>query len=251
MNSRLLTELGITEGIVSAVGAGGKKSTLYAIAQAFHGRLAITSTVFITSFPRRLQARRVVADVASLESQVLEAASEHSRVAYALPSEKPGRSAGVPPDCVAELHRKGGFDLTLVKADGARMRRLKAPGEHEPALPPGTDKVLPILSVQAVGQPLDDNVAHRVDQVAAVTGARPGQTLTPEHLARLLASPEGALKGTQGLEVAPVINMVDDAQWQEVGREIAHLALAITDRFDRVALTALHATDPLVESVQR
>ena len=41
---------------------------------------------------------------------------------YAEPSSKPGRIGGVPPAVVAALHAAGAFDVTLVKADGARMR---------------------------------------------------------------------------------------------------------------------------------
>ncbi|MCB1808645.1 MAG: hypothetical protein KDJ99_26900, partial [Candidatus Competibacteraceae bacterium] len=48
----LLDSLQIQGGIVCLVGAGGKKTTLYALAQRFSGRIGITTTVHLPPFPR-------------------------------------------------------------------------------------------------------------------------------------------------------------------------------------------------------
>ena len=241
--------LGAERGIVCAVGAGGKKSLLYAIASVHPGRVAITATVPITPFPRDLQAWVVIAESEALGDRVAQAAETSRIVAYAEPSTKHGRLGGVSPETVPLLHRQNGFDLTLVKADGARMRDIKAPREGEPNLPPEADTVLFVFSIQVVGRVLDEGSAHRIERLAAVTGASPGDPLGPEHLARLLASPEGALKGTGSATVIPVINQVDDARWLDLAREVAQRSLALTDRFDRVALTALNRERPVMEII--
>ena len=44
-------------------------------------------------------------------------------------------------------------------ADGARMRLLKAPKPDEPVVPRSCDTVIAVLSAQAIGRPLDDQVA--------------------------------------------------------------------------------------------
>jgi probable selenium-dependent hydroxylase accessory protein YqeC len=131
------------------------------------------------------------------------------------------------------------------------MRGLKAPRDGEPNFPPRVDTVLSVASIQVLGHPLDERWVHRPERVAAVTGARAGETLTTAHLARLLASPEGALKGVGGAPVIPVINKVDDGRWAEQARKTARQALAMTARFDRVVLTALNRDEPLVECVYR
>ncbi len=64
-------------------------------------------------------------------------------VAYACPGDKPGRRAGASPPTIERIHREGGFAATYVKADGARMRMVKAPGADEPALPESATTVLP------------------------------------------------------------------------------------------------------------
>ena len=64
------------------------------------------------------------------------------------------------------------------------------------------------VTALAIIEPLSEHIAHRVEQIERVSGARAGEPLTPTHIARLLASEEGLLKGVGGAKVVPVINMV-------------------------------------------
>ena len=52
--------------------------------------------------------------------------------------------------------------------------------------------------------------------------------------------------------MVPVINMVDDADQERLAREAARIALAETDRFDRVVLASMRTTEqPVVAVVER
>jgi probable selenium-dependent hydroxylase accessory protein YqeC len=253
--ARLLDLLAAGGGIVAAVGAGGKKSTLYRLAEAHRllgsPRIGLTCTVTMGPPPRSLIDRRLVGEPAVLAAQVPAAAARHRLLAYAQPSAKPGRLGGVPGALIDRLHAEGAFTVTLVKADGARMRWIKAPRHDEPVLPERVTTLLPVLSIRALGQPLDPTIGHRIEQVAAVTGAAPGAPLEARHLARLLASEQGALQRAGAAVVVPVINMVDDAACRAAARDIARLALAASPRFERVVLTSMIAADPLVEVIER
>ena len=247
----LIEALDARSGIVCAVGAGGKKSVLYQLAREHPGRFALTATVHTTRFPDDLQVESVIDDEPALRRRVLSVERACS-VAYACPSNKPGRHAGVSAATIRSIHEAGGFDATFVKADGARMRWIKAPAEGEPMLVPEVDLVVPVVSARAIGEPLSERVAHRLDRVAAVTGVAPGSALTPEAVGRLLASAEGALQGTAGARVAPVINMVDNEFQEQRARAAAAAALAITSRFDSVVLCCLRQpTMPVVAVVAR
>jgi len=247
----LLDILESQRGMVCAVGAGGKKTTLYRIASLHSGRIGITSTVPIAHFPRTLAAHEVIAEEQLLAKAVIESGRRHRVVAFALPEVKKARYGGLTGELIHEIHEAARFDCLLVKADGARMRWIKAPDAAEPQIPPGTTTVLPILSARAIGEPLTDRVAHRPSRVAAVTGARVGETLSAMHLARLLASPDGALRRTGNASVVPVLNMVDDSTLQELAEEVARQALDLTDRFDRIVLTSAERRDPLVDVITR
>jgi probable selenium-dependent hydroxylase accessory protein YqeC len=124
--SDLLDVLEARAGIVCAVGAGGKKTTLYRLADLHPGRVGITSTVPIARFPRTLHAEEVIADVEKLLRAVVEAAARHRRIAFALPEVKKARYGGLPDELLREIRESADFDCVLVKADGARMRWIKA-----------------------------------------------------------------------------------------------------------------------------
>lgn len=248
----LLDALCARSGIVCAVGAGGKKSTLYRLLRAHPGKVAFTATTATTYFPDDLPAEAVVAPPDALLGEVLRRARRVAvKLAYACPSDKPHRHAGVAPARVAECHRLGAFDLTLVKADGARMRLLKAPAPREPQLVPGTTTVLGLASARAIGLSLSAQHVHRPERVAEVVGIALGETLRPRDVARLIASPQGLLYGTEGLRVIPVINMADDAGRRAGAHEAARIALQLSDRYDRVVIASMTAAAPIVEVVTR
>jgi probable selenium-dependent hydroxylase accessory protein YqeC len=249
---RLLDLLAARRGLVCAVGAGGKKTTLYRLVEAHRAagsaRIGLTCTVAMAPPPAWL-GEPVIAEGEELARAIDRVGREQSLVVYAQPSPKPGRVGGVPPEVLARLHDEGGFAVTLIKADGARMRWIKAPAAGEPVLPPGVATVLPLVSAKVLGQPLTDAVAHRLKQVVAVTGAQPGEPLTPEHVARFLTSEQGALQGVGSAAVVPIINMVDDQAKREAARTAARLALASSDRLARIVLACMTATDPVIEVV--
>jgi probable selenium-dependent hydroxylase accessory protein YqeC len=248
--SDLLELLCAQSGIVCATGAGGKKSVLFAIAARHPGRVAFTTTVHSLPPPDSLGARVVIAPAERLAEEI-RALGDAPFVAYACPGDKPGRLTGVPADMIDRLHAALGFDLTLVKADGARMRWVKAPADDEPVLPPGITTLIPVLSARALGEPLAERIAHRVERIAALAGATPGEAFLPAHAARLLASDQGLLKGAGAARVVPVINMVDDPERLRLATETAEQALALTTRFDRVVLARLKDPAPVVAVIER
>ena len=233
----LVKALGIRPGIVCAVGAGGKKTLLYRIAAAWPGRVAITNTVYARLVPDEVGAPVFLSPAETLSDTVR--GTGERRFAYSLPEAKSGRQAGIEGERIAAIHRIAGLDLTLVKADGARMRWLKAPRANEPVLPPDTDRVLAVLSARALGESLGDRIAHRADAVGAAMGLRVGDTVTPSAMARLFLSDSGVASNLGTVPVVPVINMVDDEDRRTLARETAAHILAASTRFDRVVLTCL------------
>jgi probable selenium-dependent hydroxylase accessory protein YqeC len=200
--------------------------------------------------PEALGAVVIIAPEQQLEAE-LRRHAEARFIAYACPGDKPGRLTGVPTARIDALHAACSFDLTLVKADGARMRWVKAPADDEPVLPAGMTTLIPVLSARALGEPLAERIAHRVERLAEISGAAVGLPFLPEHAARLLASEHGLLKGAGEARVVPVINMVDDPQRLRLATETAQRALALTTRFDRIVLARLKDAEPVVAVIER
>ncbi len=248
----LLDLLAARRGLVCAVGAGGKKTTLYRLVEAHLAartpRIGLTCTVAMAPPPAWLGAP-VIEEPSRLACALDDLGRDRSLTVYAQPSPKPGRVGGVAPDVLARLHHEGAFDVTLVKADGARMRWIKAPAADEPVLPSGVTTVLALVSAKIFGQPLTAAVAHRPERVAAVIGARPGDLVTPAHVARLLTSEGGALQGVGSAVVIAIINMVDDEATRVAARAAAQEAVAASNRLTRVVLARMRDPEPLLEVV--
>ena len=249
--NELLDALEARRGLVCFVGAGGKKTTFYRLAAEHPGRVGITATVHIPFFPKSIDARPLIAEEGALLPALLEESGRYEKVIFACPSDKHGRYAGIATSLVSAAHAQAGFDVTLVKADGARSRWIKAPNQDEPRIPPDADTVICVVSAQAIGQSLTDRIAHRVERIEAICGARAGEPIGAQHVARLLASEEGALRGVGNARVIPVINMVDDEERLRLARRAAEHALAATDRFERVVLTSMRGDPPVVEVIWR
>ncbi|WP_042662610.1 selenium cofactor biosynthesis protein YqeC [Haloferax sp. ATB1] len=232
-------------GVVCVVGAGGKKSTLYALARRLD-RAVVTATVRIPIFDQH------VADVVVTDTPVaaLEKATDWP-VGVVPDRDGDDRYRGYDRDVVDAIGDSNVADTVLVKADGARMREFKAPGDREPQLPATADTVLPIASVHAVGEPLTDACVHRPERVAALTDLELGDTIRPEDVATVLTSERGGRADVpDGATVVPVLNKVDDAAHEAVARDISSDILARSD-VPHVVLTQLTASEPVVSVVER
>lgn len=247
----LLDALDARSGLVCFVGAGGKKTALYRLATIHPGRVGITATVHIPFFPKALKARQVVANHDELLPAVLAALAEDEKIAFASPSEKHGRFSGLEPSLITRIHTEAGFDVTLIKADGARSRWIKAPNEAEPQIPSDATIVIPVVSARAIGERLSRRIAHRLERIESVCGVRLGEPVTPLHVARLLADEQGGLCGSGNARVVPLINMVDDEERKALAIEVAEHALDVCKRFDRVVLTSMRRDDPLIDVIRR
>lgn len=216
--------------VVSVVGAGGKKSTLYALAAALE-RAVVTATVRIPIFDGQVSAVRVT-----------EAPAEAVREAETWP-------VGVVPARDGDRSRYVGYELgaidelaaatdvpILIKADGARTRLFKAPNDEEPQVPEATETLVPVASVQAVGKPLSEEHVHRPERIAELTGLSPGERIGPADLATVVSHDRGGLKSLpDGAAAVPLLNMVDDDDLEATARPIAAELLS-DPRIDRVIL---------------
>ncbi|MFC7187072.1 selenium cofactor biosynthesis protein YqeC [Halorubrum yunnanense] len=227
-------------GTTCLVGAGGKKTTLYALADRLD-RAVLTATVRIPIFDREVAGVRVAEDPVDALADLANGGDEDAFPLGLVPErERDDRYRGYDPAVVDEIAAAHDGPV-LVKADGARTRLLKAPNEREPQVPPGADRVVAVASAGAVGESLDAETVHRPERVAAVTDAEVGDEITPELVGRVLADELGGRKGVPPDATSiPFINAVDDADDEAVAREIAG---AVHERADvpRVVLARMIA----------
>lgn len=234
--------LDASAGTLCVVGAGGKKTTLYALAGRLE-RAVLTATVRIPIFDPHVSSVRVTTEPATTLENL-----EAGPFPLGLVPEREGedRYRGYDTGTIDDIAAAHDGPV-LVKADGARTREFKAPNDREPQLPSTADVVVPIASAHAVGQPLSATVVHRPERVAAITDLEVGDPITPTAVGTVLASERGGLKRVPADATAiPLINKVDDGDDEAVAREIA---AAIHDRTDVPRIVVARMADAEVVDV--
>ena len=76
-------------------------------------------------------------------------------------------------------------DVVLVEADGSRRLPLKYPNATEPVIPEGTDEIIIVCGLNALGQKAKD-VCHRLELVKDCLGIDDNTVITPVHIQKLV-----------------------------------------------------------------
>ncbi|MGW8318104.1 MAG: selenium cofactor biosynthesis protein YqeC [Candidatus Promineifilaceae bacterium] len=235
--------------LVAFVGAGGKTSLMFALAQALSGRVVVTTTTRI--FAAQMKRAPAVCYLQGEEDDLPDLGQmlSHHGICLVVGQVVGDKALGVPAELPARLLARPDIDHVLVEADGARMLSCKAPAAHEPVIPIGATLVVAVAGIDAVGGRISD-VAHRPERVSALTGLDPQARMTTEALATLLLHPEGGLKDVpDAAEFAVFLNKVEGPERLLLARQ-AGLRVLSSTRVKCVVAGAAQAT-PAVQEVLR
>jgi len=229
---------------VAFVGAGGKTSALFALARQFERPVLVTTS---THFPldQLKQANqhvkvRNVSDVRKLSAENLQAVTVITGG-----ETKEDRVSGLDAESMAALNAFARANTLpfLIEADGARRRALKAPADHEPAIPPFVDAVIVVAGLSALGQPLEDKWVHRPERFAELSALKIGETISADAIAKVLLHPEGGPKNipTQARRIV-LLNQADTPELEGAARGLTPKLL---DSYDAVWAAALQKSQNL------
>lgn len=242
--------LGLKQGeMLSLVGAGGKTTTLFVLAHELRGgRVVVTTTTKIFK-PAKPQVEKlcISRDLEALLGE-LGALRGPWTVAVGYGLDDTGKLVGLPPDWCETLRRRGNLDWLLIEADGAAMRPFKVPEEHEPVVPQECDLTVWVMGVKVLGKPMTPDWVHRAERAACLLEVEIGGSITVEHILRLVAHPQGCLKGipARSRKVA-LINQADSSEDLKIatalGRELMRYGL------ERVVVTSYKEKEPVREVV--
>ncbi len=177
--------------LVAFVGAGGKSTLLLRLG----AELVHTGSRVILTTTTKLGLDQVTGTVCRSSDPVeVEACFASPGPVFVVSTEDGRKVTGPSPGEVDRLFAESTADHVLVEADGARGRSIKAPDVHEPVIPTTATLVVVVASLNAIGLPLAE-AAHRPELVSALSGLNLTAPVGPEHVAALLAHPQGGLKG--------------------------------------------------------
>jgi molybdenum cofactor cytidylyltransferase len=249
---KLYEAFGIARGdVVALIGAGGKTSTMVALGYELAEmgwRVIATTTTRISDDQLSLFPHAIMLDAGS---DAISAALSKDHFVFLYDAIRDSKVHGPKPGWIPRLMDAVDSDVILVEADGARGLPLKAPYDHEPVIPPETSLVIPVASLSAVGQPLDEKHVYNVEAVVNRYGFTVGNRIKPPWIAQVVRDDELGLRGVP--ENIRTIAFLNQASHKGFGRARARLVARLALRHSRlqgVAMGSIRAADPVFE-VQR
>jgi probable selenium-dependent hydroxylase accessory protein YqeC len=191
MTRPLASQIGLgPHELVSIVGAGGKTTLLHELGRDLtrdHHRVLLTTTT-------RMASNQVTEPVCwSVLPRDIAGALVPDTPLFVMSRMASDKAVGLEPAMVDSLFEEAVADYILVEADGARTMSIKAPADHEPAIPEASTTVIVVMGADAIGCPLSQ-VAHRPERVAEITSTTIDAAVTAEIAATTLLHRSGGLK---------------------------------------------------------
>ncbi len=215
---------------VALVGAGGKTTALFQLARALAqraGGVLVTTTTHLGLEQAAQAGQHFRVGSAAELAMGLERLEAGEVILFTGPAlAEEARLGGLSEALAGQLAqaaRLRGLPL-LVEADGARRKPLKAPAAQEPAIPDCAELVVVCAGLSGLGQPVEESRVHRAEIFARLAGLAPGEGVSPQALARVLAHAQGGLKGIRpGMRRALLLNQADTPALEAQGRQVAEL----------------------------
>jgi molybdenum cofactor cytidylyltransferase len=225
------------------VGAGGKSSTIFQLARDFAKPILISTSTHLGE-DQKAQADQHL--IITKTDQIKNLEIENLTGSLLLTSSliEGNRWAALSTEqlnLLSELARKSRIPL-LIEADGSRQKPLKAPADHEPAIPNFVNQVVVVSGISAIGKPLSSETVHRPEQFAKLSGIKMGDSIEINGLVKVLTHLEGGLKHIPGKSRKVwLANQADSAEKLSLIKKVAPEVL---EKFDSVVGGAIKSEKP-------
>jgi probable selenium-dependent hydroxylase accessory protein YqeC len=241
--------------VISLVGAGGKTTLMFRLAQELFlsGKKVVTTTTTKILTPTSEETSSLFIDPVEekIKKFVWHHLDQYHHITVARERLESGKLTGVSPNLVDGLWRLNGIDAIIIEADGAAGRPVKAPREDEPVIPTSTTLVVAVLGVDGMEMKLNEENVFQPKRVSNITGIPIEERLTDEAMAILMTHPKGIFKGTpSSSRVVAFLNKVDVPNGVAKAKSIAQKILKKKHRqIERIVLGQLKNEPPVVEVI--
>jgi len=218
--------------VISLVGGGGKTTLMFAMARelSFAGGLVVTTTTtrIFEPLPSQTQVLYLDSDEKKIIDWIKQNTGNYNHVTVAKNKLTSGKLAGIGTGTAIKISKLAHVTATIIEADGASRKPLKAPNATEPVIPENTSLVVPVVGIDALGQPLSQDNIFRPEIASALTGLPLGETVTSESVAVLVTHERGLIKGSPATaRIVPFINKVDTGDLLQKAIQLAEIILAV------------------------
>ena len=231
--------------LVALVGGGGKTSLLFALAdELFRNGKRVVATTTTKMWHReacRSPCLVFTRSEPAWRKKLKAGLQSPGQVFLARNPLDSGKVEGIDPSMVDEIYREAGIDDIIVEADGSSGCPVKAPAEHEPVVPSSATMVVAMLGLEAIGEPVGTGVVFRTGLFTTLTGAEPGQRMTPAILSGLFLRPGGLFrKSPEGSKKTVFLNKRDLLEDTREAENLAGLVLEKkSNKVDQVVIGSI------------
>lgn len=199
------------QAVVSLVGAGGKTSLMYRLAE--EGRYR-DWRVLVTTSTRILVPARNRYDALDLSGGIFKDHDSLPAGIYVagVPDSDPAKMRGGAMELL--YYHLNRFDLVLIEADGSAGKPLKGWLPTEPVVPHFTTSTVGVLDIQTLDRTIDASLIHRLEAFCQLSGGMEGERISIGHLLRVVTEQDGLFREAVGEEKL-FINKVESAKDQQ------------------------------------
>lgn len=191
--------------VISIVGAGGKTTFMYSLAEELRGenRVLVTTTTKIY-----MPSKKYYDFITINESNFNKYNYEKTNGIYLYGSYLNEENKIIGLDTELLKAQLPYFDYILVEADGSKRKSIKGWKDDEPVISKNTHKTIGILSIDALGKKVNAENVHRLYEFKSITNSKENEIVTEKHLTSLVFHNKGLFKDSKGEKVL-FINKVD------------------------------------------
>jgi len=234
-------DLNVSE-LLSLVGAGGKTSIMFRLAQELKasGKKVLVTTTTNIAFSEALQADHLIID-SSKETCFLSNVEPGAIVCLGggVLNVK-GKLKGVDRGLISEIYQKHFFDYIIVEADGSKRKPIKAPAQYEPVIPGETTRTIGVIGLDALDKTITGEHVHRPDLFCSVTGKSMGDLIDRRCLINLILSEDGLFKDVpQGCRKHVVFNQADRTDRRKEAEITVHELIGMLAPVDGFIIAAI------------
>lgn len=196
--------LHIGRGVTALIGGGGKTTLLETLAE----ELSKNGTVILAT-STRIFVPEQYETLTHADEAAVRAALARTRIVCVGETAEDGKLAApqLSFEALAAL-----ADYVLVEADGSKHLPLKAHEPHEPVIPQNAQRVVLVVGMDGMGQPIRA-VCHRSARYAELAGVSEDEPVTPALAARVITA--------EGLGDRVYLNKVESADRYEHAAALA------------------------------
>jgi probable selenium-dependent hydroxylase accessory protein YqeC len=206
--------------MVSIVGAGGKSTLMYTIAE----ELRKDFKVLITTTTKIFVPNKEQFDFIEIGNSINEYFHSSKSGIYVNGSSVnlENKLIGIETQILEGILSY--YDYILVESDGSKRKDIKGWNDKEPVICKDTTKTIGVLSIESIGKEINEDNVHRVQQFTKITDSYEGQSINKEHIVALIFHNHGLFKNSVGQKIL-FINKVESEEEIKLAHELASLII--------------------------